>query len=192
MTKTDRNASRRSSHTSLTEGTIMEVSRPKSTVKALPLSIQSYLYSLRTSCVLQGPCLTTCLASAHWVWLSNTPCKSVSADVTLPIGPSLRKWQEATRTPPESFWCISLYGVMTNGAQLGNVRWTNPCMCLEKNPLSCIFSYAWFSKASFHLCLLQTTLLPCLFQQNTVYHNWLSKETMTSYFIYSSKYMGAF
>jgi hypothetical protein len=36
--------------------------------------------------------------------------------------------------PPEVFWCVSLYGILTNAAQLHNVRQTNTCMLLAKNP----------------------------------------------------------
>jgi hypothetical protein len=43
----------------------------------------------------------------------------MSADITLPIGSNLQKWQEATSTPPEAFWCVSLYGVLT----MTNKQW---------------------------------------------------------------------
>ena len=44
-------------------------------------------YSLQTSCVLHGSCVS--------LW-------SVSADITLPIGPTLPKWQEA-KSPQKFF-----------------------------------------------------------------------------------------
>jgi hypothetical protein len=56
-------------------------------------------------------------------------------------------------TPPEVFWWISVYGVLTNAAQLCNVRQT--CALLAKNPSSCVLSCTCFSRTSFHLCLLQ-------------------------------------
>jgi hypothetical protein len=62
---------------------------------------------------------------------------SVSADITLPISLNLGKQQEATAHHQKIFWCVSLYGVLTNGAQLHNVRQTNTCVSLAKNPLSC-------------------------------------------------------
>jgi hypothetical protein len=37
-------------------------------------------------------------------------------------------------TPPEVFWCVSLYGVLTNAAQQCNVRQTNTCVLLAKIP----------------------------------------------------------
>jgi hypothetical protein len=39
-------------------------------------------------------------------------------------------------TPPKDFWCISLCGVLANGPQLYNVRQTNSCIPLGKNPSS--------------------------------------------------------
>ena len=32
------------------------------------------------------------------------------------------------------FWCVSLYGVLANGAQLPNIRRTNTCVSLAKTP----------------------------------------------------------
>lgn len=52
--------------------------------------------------------------------LANTIHKSAVAGQSkgrskaLPISPSLRKCQEDARTPPEDFWCISFYEVITN------------------------------------------------------------------------------
>ena len=60
-------------------------------------------------------------------------------------------------TPPEVFWCISLYG-RTNAAQLCSVRWTNTCVSLAKNLSSRVLSCAYFSRTSFHLCLLQLNI----------------------------------
>jgi hypothetical protein len=122
---------------------------------------------------------------------SKTPCESVSADITLPTGPSPQKWQEAEA--PEVFWSISLYGVLTNASQLRNVRWTNSCLSLTKNPPSHVISHACFSRTSsllcllsfsrnvpsrvclletsFHLCQLQDNSFMCLPQQNTIGHN---------------------
>ena len=100
-------------------------------------------------------------------------------------------------TPPEVFWCISLYGGPTNAAQLHSVRQTNTCLSLAKNPSSSVLSRARFSRTSFHLCLLQwnvsswvcISLSPvstsgnhsftCLSQENSIQHNWLSKEPLS-------------
>ena len=68
-------------------------------------------------------------------------------------------WQEATRTPPEIFWYVSLYGVMTNRAQLHYARWTNTCVLLAKNPSLHVLPHVCFSKTSFYLCLLQQNVL---------------------------------
>jgi hypothetical protein len=111
------------------------------------------------SCLL-GPIYTSSRLHASsmgltWVCLSKTPWESVPADRTLPTGPTLWKQQVAARIPSEGFWSFSLYEVTTNGAQQHNVKWTNTCMSLEKNPSSCILSCLYFSKTSFHLYLLQ-------------------------------------
>jgi hypothetical protein len=89
-------------------------------------------------------------------------------------------------TPPEVFWLISLYGVLTNVAQLYNVRQTNTCTSLSKNPSSRVLSHACFTKTLFLMCLLQLNVpsqvclslspvstsakhsLTCLSQQNTI------------------------
>lgn len=79
----------------------------------------------------KGLCLSMSLTAARFS-LSRSRSESVSADNALPI--SLQKQQEAIRScsTPQVFWCVSLYGVPTNAAQLSNVRWANPCMSLAK------------------------------------------------------------
>ena len=62
-------------------------------------------------------------------------------------------------TPPEVFWCVSLYGVPTNAAQLRNVRQTNTCVSLAKNLSSHVLSCACFSRTSSLLHLLQQNIL---------------------------------
>ena len=101
----------------------------------------------------QESCLSTC------VCLSKTPHEFVSADITLPINLSLQKGEEATRTPPEVFWCISLYGVMINEVHQCDVRQTNICVSLVKSPSPCVHSHACFNRTSFPLCLLQRNIL---------------------------------
>ena len=61
-------------------------------------------------------------------------------------------------TPPEVFWCISLYGVLKISAQPQCVRQTNTCVLLAKNPSSCVLSHACFSRTSSLLCLLQPNI----------------------------------
>jgi hypothetical protein len=52
------------------------------------------------------------------------------SDIILPISQSLREWQETSAHHQNFFffWCISLYGVLTNAAQICNVRRTNICI----------------------------------------------------------------
>jgi hypothetical protein len=64
----------------------------------------------------------------HHVSLSKTTHETISADITLPISPSLWKLQEAAAHYQKYFGAVSLYGVPTNGAQLCNVRQTNICV----------------------------------------------------------------
>jgi hypothetical protein len=125
--------------------------KASSTSKPLLQSAESYLYTLQTSRVLLGSCLTMCIALAHESVLANLHV-GLSQQASLPISLSPQKQQEATSTPSEVFWCVSLYGVRTNGAQLCNVRCTNTCVLLSKNPSSHVLSYACFSKISFHSC----------------------------------------
>ena len=80
-----------------------------------------------------------------WDLSQHMSHESVSADFTLPIH----------SIPSEDFGGISFYVVPTNGAKLYNVRRTNTCLLLAKNPLSHVLSRACFSKTSFHLCLFQ-------------------------------------
>ena len=62
-------------------------------------------------------------------------------------------------TPPEAFWCVSLYGDPTNAAQLHNVRRTNTRVSLAENPSPPVLSHACFSRTPSLLCLLQCNLL---------------------------------
>jgi hypothetical protein len=106
------------------------------------------------------------------------------------------------RIPPEALWWVSFYEVPTNGAQLHNVRWTNTCVFLAKSPSSRVLSHACFSRISFlfylfwwnislRVCLSLSPVstsekhsFMCLPQQNTIQHNWLSKEPLSFHFRY--------
>jgi hypothetical protein len=57
------------------------------------------------------------------------------------------------------FWCVSLYGIMTNKVQQCDVRWMNTRVWLLKNPSSCTVSRPCFSRTSFYLCLPQENTL---------------------------------
>jgi hypothetical protein len=80
------------------------------------------------------------LASAH---------ASVSAEISLANQPEAKEATRSHSTPPEVFWCISFYGVPTTKAQLHNLRQTNTCVSLVKNPSSCVLSHACFIRTSF-------------------------------------------
>ena len=78
-------------------------------------------------------------------------------------------------TAPEVFRYVYFYRVLTNAAQLRNVRQTNACVLLAKSPSSCVLSCASFSRTFFYFCLLQLnipsriclSLSPVSLQENT-------------------------
>jgi hypothetical protein len=87
------------------------------------------------------------------------PCKHHVSSMCLDLAhasnqPETAQVARNCSTPLEVFWCVSLYGVLTNAAQLCNIRWTNTCVLLAKNS-SCDLSRACFSRISSLLCLLQ-------------------------------------
>jgi hypothetical protein len=126
----------------------------------------SSIYILQTSCVLSRSCLSM------WdLFQLKSLCQSAR------VCWSRKKLQHTTR----SFWWVSLYGVLTNPAHLCNVRQTNTCMLLTKNPSSCVLSHACFSRTSFHLCLLQLYVTSCVCLSKTP-SNWLSKEPLSLHF----------
>jgi hypothetical protein len=98
---------------------------------SVSVTLWSPIYTLQTSLVLHVPCLSTCI---QLTWVPG----------------SSNKLQHTTR---RFFWCVSLYGVETNGAQLYNGRRTNTCVLLAKNRSS-------------RACFSRTSTLPCLLQWN--------------------------
>jgi hypothetical protein len=108
---------------------------------------------------------------------------TVSADITLPVGPSSRKGQELQHTTTSVLvcWCVSLYGVPTNAAQPHYERRTNTCALLAKNPSSRVLSRACFSRTSSLLRLLQRKIPLCLCPSKTP-SNRLSKEPLRFHF----------
>lgn len=101
-----------------------------------------FIFPLNITClswVLSLVCLSqlTSLCQSAWVYRSG---------------------KKAATSYQKFFWCIFLYGVQTNVAQLHNVRWTNTYVFLTKNPSSRILSRACFSKTFFLLCLLQRNI----------------------------------
>jgi hypothetical protein len=106
------------------------------TSQALSLSLHGVLFIPSkhhvSSMCMHGFYLSTCLQSARVLGSRN-------------------KLQHTTG----SFWCVSLYGVSTNAAQLHSIRQTNTCVSLAKNPSSRVLS---------HVCFSRTSSLPCLLQ----------------------------
>ena len=104
-------------------------------------------------------------------------------------------------------WAISpapgphfLIGATTWDEHVQTITQISTCVSLAKNPLSCVLSHVCFSRTSSLLYLLQwnvpsqvcLSLSPvstsgkhsftCLPQQNTIWHNWISKEPLSLYF----------
>ena len=128
---------------SLREAKIREDERPTGIAQlavpasqALSLSLHGVLFIPSkhhvSSMCMHGFYLSTCLQSARVLGSRN-------------------KLQHTTR----SFWCVSLYGVSTNAAQLHSIRQTNTCVSLAKNPSSRVLSHVCFSRTSTLLYLLQ-------------------------------------
>jgi hypothetical protein len=102
------------------------------------------------------------LASAH---------ASASADITLPISQSPgsdKKLEHTTRSFFGAFLSMESWNTELN------VRQTNTCSLLPKSPSS-VLSRAFFSRTSFHLCLLQLSVSSCVCPGQTP-SNHLSKE----------------
>jgi hypothetical protein len=122
--------------------TVSSISKPSSA----PVTVKSFLYSLQTSHVLY-------LASAG---------ESVSADTTLPIGLNLLKQQETAADHQKFFRVVSLSGLLTNEAQLHNVRRTNTCALLAKNPSSRVFRVLALAEHPFACVCFSETFLQSL------------------------------
>jgi hypothetical protein len=159
----------------------MQDQRPSSA----SVTVLRVLFILPPNITCPPPVLPQHVILPQYVHLSQLTSLCQSAQVH----GGCKKLQHTTRF----FWCVSLYGVPTNGAQLHNVRWTDTCMSLAKNPSSSVLSRVCFSRTSSLLCLLQwnvpsrvcLSLLPvstsgkpsftCLFQQNTIQNKWLQR-----------------
>jgi hypothetical protein len=150
------------------------------TNKPSSLSIISWntIYTLQTSLVLHATCLSKGLF----------PACSTNQPQSL----------EATRNcsiPSEIFWRTSLYGFLTNEAQLCNVKWINTCMFLANNPSSCVLSCVCCIRIFSLLCMLQWNIplgvclslshlrplywnIPSCVCPSKIPSNWLSKEPL--------------
>jgi hypothetical protein len=144
------------------------ISKPSST----SITVHSVLFILSPN--------TTCPPQVWPQHVSLSQLTSLCQSTRVPE--SGKKPQHTTKR----CWWISLYGALTNGAQLRSVRWTGTCMSLAKNPSSHVLSHACFIRTCYLLCLLQQNvssqvclgLLPvstsgkcsftCLPQQNTM------------------------
>jgi hypothetical protein len=126
-----------------------------STSKPLSQSVEYYSYTLQTSRVLQGSCLTTCLASACaklQVCLSQLTSLCQSARVHR-IG---KKLQHITRS---FLVCFSLWSPDKPSSTMQcKADQYMTCVLLAKTPPSGVLSRACFSRTSFHLCLLLQNL----------------------------------
>jgi hypothetical protein len=103
---------------------VREDTRPTSTASSLskPLSRLSLIYTKHhLSC--------TVLASAH----AESDLAKLHVSLSQLTSPCQSKEAARSHSTAPVFWCAILYGVLTNGAQLCNVRWTNTCVWLAKN-----------------------------------------------------------
>lgn len=97
-----------------------EDTRPMSVTKLAMQATQCPMNSIYTPSKHHASSYGSCLPlvspkqNTMAVCLSGNPCESISVDIILPISQSLQKWLEASRTPPEVFWYVSFYKVMTN------------------------------------------------------------------------------
>ena len=127
-------------HGTQKEAKISEDSRPRRQLRLQARPSHSPLSPIHTPS--KHWVSSTGLASAH---------ESVSADIILPIVPSLRKQQEAASTPPEVFVPFSIYS-QYKWSSTPQCKGTSTCVSLAKSPSSRILSCACFSKTSSHLC----------------------------------------
>jgi len=134
----------------LREAKISEDARPTN-IAQLALSLGGVLFIPSKHYILHVPCLRACLISTH---ASNQPKSEETA--------------RNSSTPPEAFWCNSVYGVLTNAVQLHSVRQTSTCV-LAKNP-SCVLSCARFSRMSSCVCFSETCLHKSTLASHTCVH----------------------
>ena len=136
--------------------------------------LSSPIYTLQTSHVLHGSCLSTCVClSCHHS--ANHPKSTEVA----------RNCRDTTR---RFLVCFSLWRE-TNGAQTTQCQADQYIVLLAKSPSSRVLSRACFSRASSFLCLLQPNVpsrvclslspvsasgkhsFTCLLQQNAIQHD---------------------
>ena len=110
------------------------------------LSIESLILPPNATCTSGN------LASAH-VLLHTWVCPSWHHSA------SQLESEEAARngnTPPEVFWCISLYRFTKKWRS--NVRWINTCVSLAKIPSTHVLPHDCFSRTSSLLSLTQLNI----------------------------------
>ena len=147
-----------------------------SQAQPLSLSSKSYLHSLQTSHVLHGSCLSM------WDWLSRLHVYQLTSFCQ-------SAWvHEIGKKLHHTIRSFLVYFLLWSPN-----KWSSTTKCkadqytwvpLVKNTSSRVFSHACFSKTSFHFCLLQenTPSRVCPPQQNTIQHNWLSREPWSFHF----------
>jgi hypothetical protein len=128
------------------------------------MSVESYLYSLLSSCLFHGSCSTMCLVGMS---------QQMSLLQLLWVQESGKKEQNTIRRFFLVLFCLVLsclvlsclvlsclvlfFGVFisvsTKGAQLCNVRQTNTGVFSVKSLLPCVLLSVCFSRTSFYLCL---------------------------------------
>jgi hypothetical protein len=120
-----------------------------------------------------------CLLSPIYT-LQTIMCPPLASVYALPQHMSYLSWHDSANQPKfseearncNSFLVHFSLWVQINGCQLPNVKWTNTCVSLAKNPSSCVLSRACFSRTSSFLCLLQLNVpswvcLSLSLQENT-------------------------
>lgn len=84
-------------------------------------------------------------------------------------------------TPQEVFWPVSLYGNLTNGAQVCNVRQTNTHVLWRKLHHVSVYMHALAEYPSPGPASVKCSFT-CLPQQNSIQYNWLSREPLSFHF----------
>lgn len=134
------------------EGTSSPTNPPtiysQQTQTLLWMSVESYLYSLLSSCLFHGSCSTMCLVGMS---------QQMSLLQLVWVQVSGKKEQNTIRRFFVLSCLVLFFGVFlsvsTKGAQLCNVKQANTRVFLVKSLLSCVLLSVCFSRTSFYLCL---------------------------------------
>jgi hypothetical protein len=131
-------------------------------------------------------------------------CESVLAKLHVSLSHLTSLCQSATvcKSGKKLQQYASLCGVLTNEAQLCNVKWTNTCVLLAKNPLLHVLSNTCFSRTSsllcfretflhesalaFYLCIIQHNVPSCVCSTKTSFYLCVLQENTLSHLIQQS------